>query len=103
MIRIAPSEKDIATGTLEQRLWDAAAKAEFQVANCEFQSVRQSKFVIQHCPAPHDATGRFDFVLANPPFNVNAVDKQRLRSSLRVPRRWNENDSQLATGNSLTK
>ena len=24
--------------------------------------------------APHDATGRFDFVLANPPFNVNAVD-----------------------------
>ena len=24
---------------------------------------------------PHDATGRFDFVLANPPFNVNAVDK----------------------------
>lgn len=23
---------------------------------------------------PHDATGRFDFVLANPPFNVNAVD-----------------------------
>ena len=22
----------------------------------------------------HDATGRFDFVLANPPFNVNAVD-----------------------------
>ncbi len=27
---------------------------------------------------PHDATGRFDFVLANPPFNVNAVDKERL-------------------------
>jgi len=23
---------------------------------------------------PHDATGRFIFVLANPPFNVNAVD-----------------------------
>jgi type I restriction enzyme M protein len=29
---------------------------------------------------PHDATGRFDFVLANPPFNVNAVDKARLDS-----------------------
>ena len=28
---------------------------------------------------PHDATGRFDFVLANPPFNVNAVDKERLK------------------------
>ena len=23
---------------------------------------------------PYNATGRFDFVLANPPFNVNAVD-----------------------------
>ena len=28
---------------------------------------------------PHDAIGRFDFVLANPPFNVNAVDKERLK------------------------
>lgn len=28
---------------------------------------------------PHNATGQFDFVLANPPFNVNAVDKERLK------------------------
>ena len=28
---------------------------------------------------PHAATVRFDFVLANPPFNVNAVDKERLK------------------------
>jgi type I restriction enzyme M protein len=28
---------------------------------------------------PHNATGKFDFVLANPPFNVNAVDKERLK------------------------
>ena len=27
---------------------------------------------------PHSASGQFDFVLANPPFNVNAVDKERL-------------------------
>ncbi len=27
---------------------------------------------------PHAAVGKFDFVLANPPFNVNAVDKERL-------------------------
>lgn len=31
---------------------------------------------------PHEATGRFDFVLANPPFNVNAVDKERLSDSV---------------------
>ena len=30
---------------------------------------------------PHNATGSFDFVLANPPFNVNAVDKERWRIS----------------------
>ncbi|THJ22392.1 MAG: SAM-dependent DNA methyltransferase, partial [Nitrospira sp. CG24D] len=28
----------------------------------------------------HNSTGRFDFVLANPPFNVNAVDKERLEA-----------------------
>ena len=27
---------------------------------------------------PHQSTARFDFALANPPFNVNAVDKERL-------------------------
>ena len=27
----------------------------------------------------HDAPGRFDFVMANPPFNVNRVDKDRLK------------------------
>ncbi|CAK0770375.1 type I restriction enzyme M protein [Gammaproteobacteria bacterium] len=37
---------------------------------------------------PHDATGRFDFVLANPPFNVNAVDKERLKDSVGPRRRF---------------
>jgi type I restriction enzyme M protein len=37
---------------------------------------------------PHDATGRFDFVLANPPFNVNAVDKERLKASVGPGRRF---------------
>ncbi|MFZ4483042.1 MAG: type I restriction-modification system subunit M [Chthoniobacterales bacterium] len=37
---------------------------------------------------PHDATGRFDFVLANPPFNVNAVDKERLRDMVGPGRRF---------------
>jgi type I restriction enzyme M protein len=28
---------------------------------------------------PHQATGKFDFVMANPPFNQNAVDKDRIK------------------------
>jgi type I restriction enzyme M protein len=37
---------------------------------------------------PHNATGRFDFVLANPPFNVNAVDKERLKDAVGPGRRF---------------
>ena len=37
---------------------------------------------------PHAATGTFDFVLANPPFNVNAVDKERLKDSVGAGRRY---------------
>ena len=32
---------------------------------------------------PHKAPGRFDFVMANPPFNVSGVDKDRLRDDPR--------------------
>lgn len=37
---------------------------------------------------PHVATGKFDFVLANPPFNVNAVDKERLKDTVGDGRRF---------------
>ena len=37
---------------------------------------------------PHDATGKFDFVLANPPFNVNAVAKDRLKEKVGTGRRY---------------
>jgi type I restriction enzyme M protein len=33
----------------------------------------------------HRSTGKFDFVMANPPFNVDRVDKERLRDDLRFP------------------
>lgn len=36
----------------------------------------------------HNSTGRFDFVLANPPFNVNAVDKERLEAEVGTGRRY---------------
>ena len=44
-------------------------------------------------PLPSDGRGaggeggRFDFVLANPPFNVNAVDKERLKDMVGPGRR----------------
>lgn len=37
---------------------------------------------------PHTATGQFDFVLANPPFNVNSVDKERLKDMAGAGRRF---------------
>jgi len=37
---------------------------------------------------PHSLVGRFDFVLANPPFNVNNVDKERLGDSVGTGRRF---------------
>lgn len=33
----------------------------------------------------HDSIGRFDFVMANPPFNVDGVDKERVRDDPRLP------------------
>jgi type I restriction enzyme M protein len=36
----------------------------------------------------HNSTGNFDFVLANPPFNVNAVDKDRLKDAVGQVRRY---------------
>lgn len=37
---------------------------------------------------PHNSVGQFDFVLANPPFNVNAVDKERLTDMVGPGRRF---------------
>lgn len=37
---------------------------------------------------PHNLVGRFDFLLANPPFNVNNVDKERLGDSVGTGRRF---------------
>jgi type I restriction enzyme M protein len=34
---------------------------------------------------PFDSVGRFDFVIANPPFNVNAIDKDRIKDDKRYP------------------
>ena len=33
----------------------------------------------------HNSIGKFDFVMANPPFNVDRVDKERLKDDPRFP------------------
>ncbi len=70
MLWIAPSEKDTDNAALEKRLWDAADQFR---ANSGLKSQEYS------------APGRFDFVLANPPFNVNAVDTAMRVSARRHP------------------
>lgn len=50
--------------------------------------IRHGGKVNSYYDDPHSATGQFDFVLANPPFNVNAVDKERLTDMVGDGRRF---------------
>lgn len=50
--------------------------------------IRHGGNVNSYYDDPFDATGRFDFVLANPPFNVNAVDKERIKEAVGEGRRY---------------
>ena len=50
--------------------------------------IRHGGNVNSYYDDPHAATGAFDFVLANPPFNVNAVDKERLKDMVGPVRRF---------------
>src|ERR1019366_7557824 len=50
--------------------------------------IRHGGNVNSYYDDPHDATSKFDFLLTNPPFNVNAVDKERLKDSVGPSRRF---------------
>ncbi len=50
--------------------------------------IRHGGNVNSYYDDPHAAVGKFDFVLANPPFNVNAVDKERIKDVVGPRRRF---------------
>ncbi len=50
--------------------------------------VRHGGNINSYYDDPHSATGKFDFVLANPPFNVNGVDKERIKDMVGPGRRF---------------
>jgi len=50
--------------------------------------VRHGGEINSYYDDPHKAVGTFDFALANPPFNVNAVDKDRLKDAVGPGRRF---------------
>ena len=90
---VAPSEKDTDNAALEERLWDTADQFR---ANSGLKAQEYSGPIlgisrggqVNSYDDPHKATGQFDFVLANPPINVNAVDKERLKVMVGPNRRF---------------
>ena len=50
--------------------------------------IRHGGNVNSYYDDPHSATGQFDFVLANPPFNVDKVDKEKLKDMVGNGRRF---------------
>jgi len=50
--------------------------------------IRHGGEVNSYYDDPHKAVEAFDFALANPPFNVNAVDKERLKDAVGPGRRF---------------
>jgi type I restriction enzyme M protein len=50
--------------------------------------IRHGGEVNSYYDDPHKAVGAFDFALANPPFNVNAVDKARLKDAVGPGKRF---------------
>ncbi len=48
-------------------------------------SIRAGNEAITYYKDPHELTGKCDFVMANPPFNVDEVDAQKISGDKRLP------------------
>ena len=47
--------------------------------------IRAGNEAITYYKDPHELVGECDFVMANPPFNVDEVDAEKVRSDKRLP------------------
>lgn len=57
------------------------AKMNLAVHNLEGQIANANSFYVDH----HNLVGKADFVMANPPFNVDGVDADRIKNDVRLP------------------
>ena len=48
-------------------------------------SIRAGNEAITYYKDPHEMAGKCDFVMANPPFNVNEVDAEKVKGDKRLP------------------
>ena len=48
-------------------------------------SIRAGNEAITYYKDPHELAGRCDFVMANPPFNVDEVDAEKVKGDIRLP------------------
>lgn len=82
-ISIFGTEKEQITVNLNKmNLAVHGLSGDVRIANTYYEDPHKSVF---RDPKSDKVSGRFDFVMANPPFNVSGVDKERLEGDLRFP------------------
>lgn len=82
-ISIFGTEKEQVTVNLNKmNLAVHGLSGDVRIANTYYEDPHEAVF---RDPKTNEVSGRFDFVMANPPFNVSGVDKERLEGDLRFP------------------
>lgn len=82
-ISIFGTEKEQVTVNLNKmNLAVHGLSGDVRIANTYYEDPHESVF---RDPKTNKVSGRFDFVMANPPFNVSGVDKERIEGDLRFP------------------